>query len=33
VGTTIIWYMNGATILGQDRTYGVTDLNWRIVNR
>jgi hypothetical protein len=33
VGTTIIWYMNGATITGQDRTYGVTDLNWRIVNR
>ena len=32
-GTTIIWYMNGATITGQDRVYSVTDLSWRIVNR
>ena len=32
-GTTIIWYMDGATITGQDRPYRVSDLNWRIVNR
>ena len=33
LGATIIWYMDGATILGQDRPYWVQDLNWRIVNR
>jgi hypothetical protein len=32
LGTTIIWYMNGATTIGQDRPYWVQDLNWRIVN-
>jgi hypothetical protein len=32
-GTTVIWYMDGATILGQAYLYRVTDLNWRIVNR
>ena len=32
-GTTIIWYMDGATILDQAYLYRVTDLNWRIVNR
>jgi C1A family cysteine protease len=32
-GTTFIWYMDGATIKGQDRPYRVPDTNWRIVNR
>ena len=32
-GTTFIWYMEGATIKGQDRPYRVPDLNWKIVNR
>ena len=32
-GTTYIWYMEGATIKGQDRPYRVPDLDWRIVNR
>jgi len=30
-GTNLVWYMNGATIAGQDLLYPVTDLNWRIV--
>ena len=32
-GTTIIWYMNGAAIKGQDGLYRVPYLDWRIVNR
>jgi hypothetical protein len=32
-GTTIIWYMDGATMFGQDIPYRVIDTNWRIVNR
>jgi hypothetical protein len=32
-GTTVIWYMDGSTILDQAYLYRVTDLNWRIVNR
>jgi hypothetical protein len=32
-GKNIIWYMDGAAIVGQDVLYRVTETTWRIVNR